>query len=126
ITAQKDEKNGSVQRYRGIFTIYDEKSGGWHSKSQKGFTSRRDAKGWAEDEYADFKEKGKTATIASVKGRTNFAAFVEKHYRDYLENDRQLKGAKQEFQKLDVLVEFFGNDRIEAADVVIWRCFRTR
>lgn len=55
---------------------------------------------------------------SSVKGRTNFAAFVKKHYRDYLENDRQLKGSKQEFQKLDVLVEFFGNDRIEDIDLL--------
>ena len=118
ITAQKDGKNGSVQMYRGIFAIYDEQSGRWHSKTQGGFTAKRDAKGWAEEMYADLTEKGKTATIASVKGRTNFAAFVEKHYRDYLENDRQLKGAKQEFQKLDVLVEFFGNDRIEDIDLL--------
>ncbi|MFN0141484.1 MAG: tyrosine-type recombinase/integrase [Pyrinomonadaceae bacterium] len=124
ITAQKDGKNGSVQKYRGIFAIYDEKSGKWHSKSQKGFTSRRDARGWAEEEYADFKEKGKTATIASVKGRTNFAGFVEKHYRDYLENDRQVKGAKQEFQKLDVLVEFFGQDRIEDIDLLRLKEFK--
>ncbi|MBX3282580.1 MAG: site-specific integrase [Acidobacteria bacterium] len=118
ITAQKDGKNGSVQMYRGIFAIYDERSGRWHSKTQGGFTAKRDAKSWAEERYADLTEKGKTATIASVKGRTNFAAFIEKHYRDYLENDRQLKGAKQEFQKLDVLVEFFGNDRIEDIDLL--------
>lgn len=82
--------------------------------------SRRkgNAKSWAAERYADLTEKGMAATIASVKGRTNFAAFVEKHYRDYLENDRQLKGAKQEFQKLDVLVEFFGNDRIEDIDLL--------
>mgnify|MGYP003392449529 CR=1 FL=1 len=118
ITAQKDGKKGAVQRYRGIFAVYDEKSEKWHFRSQRGFTAKRDAKSWAEEEYADFNEKGQTATIASVKGRTNFAAFVEKHYRDYLENDRQLKGAKQEFQKLDVLVEFFGDDRIEDIDLL--------
>ena len=90
-----------AQIYRGIFAIYDNKSGKWHSSSRTGFTTKRDAKGWAEEKYADLKRKGKMATIASVKGRTNFEGFVEKHYRDYLENDRQIKGIKQEFQKLE-------------------------
>lgn len=124
ITAQKDGKHGGLQMYRGIFAIYDEMSGNWHPKSQGGFTSKRDAKGWAENQYADLNEKGLAATIASTKGRTNFAGFVEKHYKDYLENDRELKGIKQELQKLDVLVEFFGEDRIENIDLLRIREFK--
>lgn len=96
ITAQKDGKKGTLQKYHDIFVVYDENFEKWHFKTQRSFTAKRDAKSWAEEEYANFNEKRQTATIASVKGRTNFAAFVEKHYRDYLENDRQLKGAKQE------------------------------
>lgn len=63
-------------------------------------------------------------TIASVKGRTNFAGFVAKHYQDYLENDRQKKGIKQELQKLDVLIEFFGKDRIEDIDLLRLKEFK--
>ena len=106
---------GKRERLRCIvaFLVYDDKSTKWHVSSQTGFTTKRDAKSWAEEKYADLKEKGSAATIASVKGRTNFAGFVEKHYREYLESDRQIKGIKQELQKLDVLIEFFGMDRIE-------------
>lgn len=63
ITAQKDGKKGALKRYHGIFAIYDAKSERWHFRSQRGFTAKRDAKSWAEEEYADFKEKGQTATI---------------------------------------------------------------
>ncbi len=124
ITAQKDGKEGATQLYRGIFAVYDDKAGKWHPTSQTGFTTKRDAKGWAEERYAELKEKGKTATIASVKGRTNFAVFVEKHYRDYLEKERQIKGIKQEFQKLRVLVEFFGKDKIEDIDLLRLKEFK--
>ncbi|MBK6724671.1 MAG: hypothetical protein IPG58_15815 [Acidobacteria bacterium] len=97
ITAQKDGKHGGLQMYRGIFAIYDECPGPG-IQSQGRVYDKRDAKGWAEEQYADLNEKGMAATIASMKGKTNFARFVEKHYRDYLENDRQVKGIKQEFQ----------------------------
>ncbi|MEQ1603426.1 MAG: tyrosine-type recombinase/integrase [Pyrinomonadaceae bacterium] len=118
ITAQKDGKEGSTQLYRGIFAVYDNKTQTWHPTSQTGFTTKRHAKSWAEDQCEALKEKGKLATIASVKGRTNFAGFVEKHYRDYLENERQIKGIKQELQKVNVLVEFFGKDKIEEIDLL--------
>jgi integrase len=124
ITAQKDGKDGAAQMYRGIFAVYDDKSTKWHVSSQTGFTTKRDAKSWAEEKYADLKEKGSAATIASVKGRTNFARFVEKHYREYLENDRQIKGIKQELQKLGVLIEFFGMDRIEDIDLLRLKEFK--
>ena len=124
ITAQKDGKDGAAQMYRGIFAVFDDKSTKWHVSSQTGFTTKRDAKSWAEEKYADLKEKGAAATIASVKGRTNFAGFVEKHYREYLESDRQIKGIKQELQKLDVLIEFFGMDRIEDIDLLRLKEFK--
>lgn len=124
ITAQKDGKDGAAQMYRGIFAVFDVKSTKWHVSSQTGFKTKRDAKSWAEEKYADLNEKGAAATIASVKGRTNFAGFVEKHYREYLEHDRQIKGIKQELQKLDVLIEFFGMDRIEDIDLLRLKEFK--
>lgn len=124
ITAQKDGKDGAAQMYRGIFAVYDDKSTKWHVSSQTGFTTKRDAKSWAEEKYAELKEKGSAATIASVKGRTNFTGFVDKHYREYLESDRQIKGIKQELQKLDVLIEFFGMDRIEDIDLLRLKEFK--
>lgn len=125
ITAQKDGKQGGLQMYRGIFAVYDEMSGNWHPKSQGGFTSKRDAKGWAEDQHEVLNEKGRDATIASMRGKTNFAVFLEKHYKDYLENDREIKGIDQEFQKLDVLVEFFGGDKIENIGLLRIREFKS-
>lgn len=124
ITAQKDGKQGGLQMYRGIFAVYDEISGNWHPKSQGGFTTKRDAKGWAEEQHEDLNDKGRPATIASMRGKTNFAVFVEKQYKDYLENDREIKGIDQEFQKLDVLVEFFGGDRIENIGLLRIREFK--
>lgn len=44
--------------YRGIFAVYDDKSAKWHVSSQAGFTAKRDAKNWAEEKYADLKERG--------------------------------------------------------------------
>ena len=118
ITAQKDGKVRSTQMYRSIFAVYDDKGGNWHKTSKKGFTTKRDAKAWAEERYAELAEKGRIAVLASIQNRTNFTAFVERYYRDYLENERQIKGIKQELHKIGVLVEFFGKDRIEDIDLL--------
>lgn len=110
MTAQKDGKQGGTQMYRGVFAVYDDKAGKWHPTSDTGYTSRKDAKKWAQDQFAEFKKQGKTATIASKKGRTNFANFAER-YKEFLRES--IKGWEHEWQKVDVLTAYFGDDDLK-------------
>ncbi len=113
ITAQKDGKQGTTQMYRGVFAVYDHKAGKWHSTSDTGYTTRTDAKKWSQDQFAEFTKSGKTATIARKRGKTNFTNFAER-YKEFLQES--IKGWKQECQKVDVLIEFFGNDDLRDID----------
>jgi integrase len=113
MTAQKDGKHGGTQMYRGVFTVYDSKAGKWHPTSDTGYTTRKDAKKWAQDQFAEFKKQGKTATIASKKGKTNFANFAER-YKEFLQEN--IKGWVAESRKVDTLIEFFADDDLKDID----------
>lgn len=113
----KEGKDGKAIKYRAIFAVWDAKSGDWipeyATKVADIGTTRDDAENWIAGKVAEFNKRGKTATLASKHGKTNFTTFSVR-YKEHLKEN--LKGWKQEFQKVDTLVEFFGDDDLKDID----------
>lgn len=103
--------------YRAVFAIYDASNNDWLIETartvEKIGTTKPDAKKWIASKVEEFNRRGKTATLASKKGKTNFASFAER-YKEFLKEN--IKGWRQECQKVDTLVEFFGNDDLKDID----------
>lgn len=111
---KRDGTKGKTQLWRGVFVVYDHKAGEWcPPKYGTQVTTKDEAEAWADEQYADYKKDGKTATIASKRGKTIFRNFAER-YKEFLKDN--IKGWKQEWQKIDVLIEYFGNDDLKDID----------
>jgi integrase len=103
--------------YRAIFALYDASIDDWIIETartvEKIGTTKPDAKKWIASKVEEFNKRGKTATLATKKGKTNFAVFAER-YKQFLKES--IKGWEQEIQKVDTLVGFFGNDDLKDID----------
>ncbi len=103
-------KSGRKKTYRAVFALWDGKN--WIVESKRsGLVTKADGWAWIEERQEEHKRKGTAVMLA--KG--GFAEFVENHYKPYL----KMKGIKtldQEFQKLDTMTEFFGDEPVKNID----------
>lgn len=103
-------RSGKKKTYRAVFALWDGKE--WNVESRRsGLVTRADGWAWIEERQEEHKRKGTSVMLA--KG--GFAEFVERHYKPYLKM-KGIKTLKQEFQKLDTMAEFFGDEPVKNID----------
>lgn len=103
-------RNGKKKTYRAVFALWDGKE--WKVESRRsGLVTKADGWAWIEERQEEHKRKGTSVMLA--KG--GFAEFVELHYKPYLKM-KGLKTLDEEFQKLDTMTEFFGDEPVKNID----------
>ena len=103
-------RNGKKKTYRAVFALWDGKD--WQVESKRsGLITQADGWAWIDTKQGEHKQQGTAVMLA--KG--GFADFVERHYKPYLKM-RGLKTLEEEFQKLDTMVEFFGDETVKNID----------
>lgn len=105
-----ESRRGKKKSYRAIFALWDGKR--WHvTQRTAGLVTRKDGKYWIEEQIREHEQKG---TRVMLSGKMGFAAFVDS-YKAYL----RMKGLatyEDESRKLDLMIEFFGNEPLEDID----------
>jgi integrase len=105
-----ESKKGKKKSYRAVFALWDGKH--WHiTQRTAGLVTQKDGKDWIDERIREHEQKGTKLMLA---GKIGFATFVES-YRAYLRM-KGLKTYEQECQKLETMIDFFGNDPLEDID----------
>lgn len=103
-------KNRKKKTYRAVFALWDGKD--WNIESKRsGLVTKADGWAWIEERQEEHKRLGTSVMLA--KG--GFTEFVERHYKPYL----KMKGIKtidEELEKLDSMIEFFGDEPVKNID----------
>lgn len=99
-----ETKKGRTKTYRAVFALWDGKK--WNVQSRTaGLVTKADAKTWIDEKTREHEQKG---TKVMLSGKTGFATFVDS-YKAYLRM-KGLASYVEECRKLDVMIEFFGDD----------------
>ncbi len=105
-----ESRKGKKKSYRAVFALWDGKR--WHiTQRTAGLVTRKDGKYWIDERIREHEQKG---TKVMLSGKMGFAGFVDS-YKAYL----RMKGLttyEDECRKLDLMVEFFGNEPLEDID----------
>lgn len=105
-----EAKKGRKKTYRAVFALWNGKE--WSVESKRsGIITEADGWAWIEEKQDEHKRKGTAVMLA--KG--GFAEFVELHYKKYLKT-KGLKTYDEECQKLDTMIEFFGDSLVKNID----------
>lgn len=105
-----ESRNGKKKSYRAVFALWDGKR--WHiTQRTAGLVTQKDGKDWIEERIREHEQKGTKLMLA---GKTGFSTFVDS-YKAYL----KMKGLityEEECQKLETMIEFFGDEPLEDID----------
>lgn len=118
VTKERTIRKNKEYQYRAIFSIWDGQK--WNTQSNtKGLTTKDLADEWLEAKVKELTEKGKDIMLnpETVKG------FTEAHYKPFLRDHKKIQ-YEQEFQKLDVICEFFEDkliDEVTKLDVLAFK-----
>lgn len=105
-----EAKKGRKKTYRAIFALWTGKD--WSVESKRaGIITEADGWAWIEEKQEEHKRKGTAVMLA----KDGFAEFAENHYKKYLKT-KNLKSYDQECQKLETMIEFFGNEPVKNID----------
>lgn len=119
VNKEKTIRKGKGYHYRAIFAIWDGQK--WNTQSTTaGLTTRDLADEWLDAKVKELTEKGKDIMLnpETVKG------FAEAHYKPFLRDHKKIQYV-QEFQKLDVICEFFEDKLIDEVNKLDVFAFKT-
>jgi integrase len=106
----KRKKKEERTRYRAVFALL-KPNGEWDVRQYTKGGTKREAQNWIDERLREHENKG---TKPIIHRKLLFSAFAET-YKQALKM-RDLATADEELKKVDLMIEFFGNDKLSEID----------